>query len=80
MFALYRVLHAYVQPVEQFSVLVDRVVVKTDQVHWEVDRQLACGWQFFLPREWVSRLGLHIGIQPYFAMTIGLYRITYHRS
>ena len=41
MYALYQVLH--VQPVEQASVLVGRVVVKIVQVRWEVDRQLAYG-------------------------------------
>ena len=80
MFALYRVLHARVQPVEQYSVLVDRMVVEIVQVHWELDRQLACEWQFFLPREWVWRLDLHIGILTYVATLVGQYRITYRRS
>ena len=76
-FALYQVLHACGLPVEQYLVLVDRVVVKIVRVHWEVDRQLAYGWQFFLPREWVWHLDLHIVILTYFVMIVGQNPIAY---
>ena len=76
MFALYRVLHACVQPVEQYSVLVGRMVVKIVRVHWEVDRQLACEWQFFLPLEWVWRQDLHIGNLPYSGTIVDQCRLT----
>ena len=76
MFALYRVLHAYGWPVEQYSESVGRMM-KTVRVHWVVDRQLAYEWQFFLPQVWVSHLGRHIGILPYFVMIVGQNPIAY---
>ena len=81
MYALYQVLH--VQPVEQFSVLVGRWIVKIVRVHWVVDRQLAYGWLFFLPQEWVWLQGPHIVIQPYPSVSVSQHqqeRQRHHRQ
>ena len=76
--ALHRVLHEYDWPAEQCSVLDSSMVVKVVRVHLGVDRQLACGWQFVLPRESVWRLDRHIESLPYFVMIVGQNPIAYH--
>ena len=77
--ALHRVLHEYDWPVEQCLVLESLTVVKVVWVHLGVDRQLACGWQSFLPREWVWRQDLHIGNLPCVGMREGRSQITCRR-
>ena len=77
--ALHRVLHEYDWPVKQCSVRESSTVVKVVRVHLGVDRQLACGWQFVLPREWVWRLDLRIENLPYFVMIVGRFQIACRR-
>ena len=55
------------------------MVVKVVRDRLGADRQLACGWQFVLPRESVWRLDLHIGSLPCFVMIIGRLQIAYHK-